>query len=108
MSTGLVVLVVREPASCVQVVYWVICDRAVAADTAGTAAPAGEAKVCVVCGVLCSLLPCQAILFLCYSLLDLLPMIPLCYPVLYSPPLNSTGALGPRLLGLCGVDWLCC
>lgn len=33
-----------------------------------------------------------------------LTMIPLCYPVLDSPPLNSTGALRPRLLGLCGVD----
>lgn len=48
----------RETGSGEQVVYRVIRDRAVAAHATRTAAPAGKAEVCVVGGLLCSLLPC--------------------------------------------------
>lgn len=59
----------REATSGVQVVYGVIRDRAVAAYATSTAASTGKAEVCVVGGLLCCLLPCQAVLFFCYSLL---------------------------------------
>lgn len=67
-------LVVRDTTVDVQGVYRVIREGAVAAHTTCSAASAGQTSVCVVGGLLYSLLSCQTILLLGHSLLYFLSL----------------------------------